>query len=197
MLKAHLSIVENIWLPFKEQNLIKTITVSCFWAKLLDCFRNTGFPVFLSVQKKSKTFKPYGHICLEDSEGGGGGCCWAENALFRLQLPFWHLSLDIKNFDFFFIFMWSTDAQDRELLAQHSITHILSIHDMAAPVLEVRQLQTGLPEWVFAAPWPKPWSTYRVHNFFWTQSLTPKCPHWSVLIVKVWNLCGAAVSLQS
>ncbi|MED6253626.1 Dual specificity protein phosphatase 22-B [Ataeniobius toweri] len=28
------------------------------------------------------------------------------------------------------------DAQDRELLAQHNITHILSIHDTAAPVLE-------------------------------------------------------------
>lgn len=28
------------------------------------------------------------------------------------------------------------DARDRELLAQHNITHILSIHDTAAPVLE-------------------------------------------------------------
>ncbi|XP_039984466.1 dual specificity protein phosphatase 22-B-like isoform X1 [Xiphias gladius] len=28
------------------------------------------------------------------------------------------------------------DARDRELLAQHNITHILSIHDAAAPVLE-------------------------------------------------------------
>ncbi|KAM4739919.1 dual specificity protein phosphatase 22-B-like [Anableps anableps] len=28
------------------------------------------------------------------------------------------------------------DAQDRELLAQYNITHILSIHDTAAPVLE-------------------------------------------------------------
>ncbi|XP_054869985.1 dual specificity protein phosphatase 22-B isoform X2 [Amphiprion ocellaris] len=28
------------------------------------------------------------------------------------------------------------DARDRELLAKHSITHILSIHDTAAPVLE-------------------------------------------------------------
>nr|WAW78383.1 dual-specificity phosphatase 22b [Paralichthys olivaceus] len=28
------------------------------------------------------------------------------------------------------------DAQDKELLAQHNITHILSIHDTAAPVLE-------------------------------------------------------------
>ncbi|XP_005802379.1 dual specificity protein phosphatase 22 [Xiphophorus maculatus] len=28
------------------------------------------------------------------------------------------------------------DAQDRELLAKHNITHILSIHDTAAPVLE-------------------------------------------------------------
>uniref|UniRef100_A0A3B4H6S7 Uncharacterized protein n=1 Tax=Pundamilia nyererei TaxID=303518 RepID=A0A3B4H6S7_9CICH len=32
----------------------------------------------------------------------------------------------------------STDARDGELLAQHNITHILSIHDTAAPVLEVR-----------------------------------------------------------
>lgn len=31
----------------------------------------------------------------------------------------------------------STDARDQELLAQHNITHILSIHDTAAPVLEV------------------------------------------------------------
>uniref|UniRef100_A0A4W6FB66 Uncharacterized protein n=1 Tax=Lates calcarifer TaxID=8187 RepID=A0A4W6FB66_LATCA len=29
------------------------------------------------------------------------------------------------------------DARDRELLAQHNITHILSIHDTAAPILEV------------------------------------------------------------
>nr|XP_019958098.1 PREDICTED: dual specificity protein phosphatase 22 [Paralichthys olivaceus] len=28
------------------------------------------------------------------------------------------------------------DAQDKELLAEHNITHILSIHDTAAPVLE-------------------------------------------------------------
>ncbi|XP_040896423.1 dual specificity protein phosphatase 22-B-like [Toxotes jaculatrix] len=28
------------------------------------------------------------------------------------------------------------DAQDRELLARHNITHILSIHDAAAPILE-------------------------------------------------------------
>ncbi|XP_016536633.1 dual specificity protein phosphatase 22-B isoform X2 [Poecilia formosa] len=28
------------------------------------------------------------------------------------------------------------DAQDQELLAKHNITHILSIHDTAAPVLE-------------------------------------------------------------
>ncbi|KAM9761985.1 dual specificity protein phosphatase 22-B-like [Menidia menidia] len=28
------------------------------------------------------------------------------------------------------------DAQDRDLLAKHNITHILSIHDTAAPVLE-------------------------------------------------------------
>ncbi|XP_028443714.1 dual specificity protein phosphatase 22-B [Perca flavescens] len=28
------------------------------------------------------------------------------------------------------------DARDRELLAQHNITHILSIHDTAAPILE-------------------------------------------------------------
>ncbi|XP_029004940.1 dual specificity protein phosphatase 22-B-like [Betta splendens] len=28
------------------------------------------------------------------------------------------------------------DARDKELLAQHNITHILSIHDTAAPVLE-------------------------------------------------------------
>ncbi|XP_062280019.1 dual specificity protein phosphatase 22-B-like isoform X1 [Scomber scombrus] len=28
------------------------------------------------------------------------------------------------------------DAQDKELLAQHNITHILSIHDTAAPILE-------------------------------------------------------------
>ncbi|XP_056132987.1 dual specificity protein phosphatase 22-B-like [Lampris incognitus] len=28
------------------------------------------------------------------------------------------------------------DAQDRELLAQYNITHILSIHDTAAPILE-------------------------------------------------------------
>uniref|UniRef100_A0A3Q0RYA9 Tyrosine-protein phosphatase domain-containing protein n=1 Tax=Amphilophus citrinellus TaxID=61819 RepID=A0A3Q0RYA9_AMPCI len=33
---------------------------------------------------------------------------------------------------------WMQDARDRELLAQHNITHILSIHDTAAPVLEVR-----------------------------------------------------------
>lgn len=31
----------------------------------------------------------------------------------------------------------SADAQDRELLARHNITHILSIHDTAAPILEV------------------------------------------------------------
>uniref|UniRef100_A0A3Q1H5P8 Dual specificity phosphatase 22a n=1 Tax=Anabas testudineus TaxID=64144 RepID=A0A3Q1H5P8_ANATE len=29
------------------------------------------------------------------------------------------------------------DARDRELLGQHNITHILSIHDTAAPILEV------------------------------------------------------------
>lgn len=76
MLKTHLSKVENIWLPFKEQNLIKTITVSCFWAKLLDGFRNIGFPVFLSVQNKSKTFKTtFAWETLEE-----GGCCWVENA---------------------------------------------------------------------------------------------------------------------
>lgn len=32
------------------------------------------------------------------------------------------------------------DARDRELLAQHNITHILSIHDTAAPILEVSGL---------------------------------------------------------
>uniref|UniRef100_A0A672FFN5 Dual specificity phosphatase 22 n=1 Tax=Salarias fasciatus TaxID=181472 RepID=A0A672FFN5_SALFA len=39
---------------------------------------------------------------------------------------------------FFLIFLQkkSTDARDPELLAQHNITHILSIHDTAAPVLE-------------------------------------------------------------
>lgn len=55
--------------------------VSCFWAKLLHLFRNVGFPVFLSVQNKSKTLKPWSHICFEGSSGGGYR--WAENALFR------------------------------------------------------------------------------------------------------------------
>lgn len=32
------------------------------------------------------------------------------------------------------------DARDREQLARNNITHILSIHDSAAPILKVRDL---------------------------------------------------------
>lgn len=95
MFKAHLSKVENIWLPFKEQNLIKTITVSCFWAKLLHCFRNTGFPVFLSVQNKTKTLSYMATFAQETF--GEGGCCWVENALFRLYPTWGDLWLDGRN----------------------------------------------------------------------------------------------------
>lgn len=33
--------------------------------------------------------------------------------------------------------MFFTDARDREQLAKNNITHILSIHDTAAPILQV------------------------------------------------------------
>lgn len=54
----------------------------------------------------------------------------------------------------------SADARDKELLAQHNITHILSIHDTAAPILEVSCLcvsYVGL--WDPLTPtWIRPWS---------------------------------------
>uniref|UniRef100_A0A8P4KU13 Dual specificity protein phosphatase 15 n=1 Tax=Dicentrarchus labrax TaxID=13489 RepID=A0A8P4KU13_DICLA len=37
---------------------------------------------------------------------------------------------------FSYFLLRSTDARDGELLAKHNITHILSIHDTAAPILE-------------------------------------------------------------
>lgn len=33
---------------------------------------------------------------------------------------------------------FSSDARDREQLAKNNITHILSIHDTAAPILQVK-----------------------------------------------------------
>uniref|UniRef100_A0A8C7WW70 Dual specificity protein phosphatase 22 n=1 Tax=Oryzias sinensis TaxID=183150 RepID=A0A8C7WW70_9TELE len=46
------------------------------------------------------------------------------------------MSLEIKLISISGFSLRSADARDPELLAQHNITHILSVHDTAAPVLE-------------------------------------------------------------
>lgn len=130
--RTHLSEEENVWLPFKEQNLIKRITVSCFWAKLLDCFSNIGFPVFLSVQNKSNSFKAISeHLVGED-------VFWFFLLGREYTEDYRAWFLNVLSVCFCFL-----DAQNKELLESRNITHILSIHDTAAPVLEVRSMASG------------------------------------------------------
>lgn len=104
---------------------------------------------------------------------------------------------------FWFSFLRSADARDKELLAQHNITHILSIHDTAAPVLEV----SCLSESYFDPVWPsKPHGrhkpTHEVHNFPWTHHCSAS-PSASLLLStrseSVFNVerCTAFIQLVS
>lgn len=42
----------------------------------------------------------------------------------------------------FLFFPFTADARDVEQLSKNNITHILSIHDSARPMLEVRGMET-------------------------------------------------------
>lgn len=101
MLKAHLSKVENIWLPFKEQNLIRTITVSCCWTVL----ETLVFRFFFQFKTRAKLWNLKATFAWKSLQEGG--CCWAEDALFSLELTRCDWWLDagcIVYFSIFFAF---------------------------------------------------------------------------------------------
>lgn len=141
--KTHLSEAENIWLPFKEQIWLKHLLFLAFGPSCCTLLETLVFRFFFQFKTGATLFIHGDQICLAESlsvrgclRGGvceifsvlkGVGRCAAQTGT-------------MVNSD------WTetcvcgivfADAQDKELLAQCNITHILSIHDTAAPVLAV------------------------------------------------------------
>ena len=67
----------------------------------------------------------------------------------------------------------SSDARDREQLARNNITHILSIHDSAAPILQVK-LPPSPPPW---RPFSPPPHTSRISHQFFKESDEARGPN--------------------
>ena len=118
----------------KTQIWLEHLLFLAFGSRCWTLLETHGFPVFLSVQIKSSLFfKPlFAWTGLMRA-----ACCREENSRFRTGA---HGATAISGLARRWCFrpFLSSDARDRELLKQHNITHILSIHDTAAPILEVR-----------------------------------------------------------